>query len=98
MMTKRCYAAIMTAKDMSARIKELTDEVKAKGVTKAYKAVMEIAEMNDKYFADFQSVDPAWTPDSEKAKKNAAQTGPAKAPAYTPAPAYAYAEEDLPVE
>lgn len=45
-MTKRNYAAIMSAKDMSREIKKLTDEVKSKGVTKAYKAVMRIAELN----------------------------------------------------
>lgn len=93
MMTKKCYAAIMTAKDTSAKIKELTDEVKAKGVTKAYKAVMEIAELNDKYYREFQDIDPAWTPEGA-AKAARAQSNPAPAaPAPAAAPAYAYAEE-----
>lgn len=103
MMTKRCYAAILTAKDMSAKIKELTDEVREKGVTKAYKAVMQIAELNDKYFRDFQNINPAWTPDNPQpyytapaAQSAPAQNATANMPA--PAPAYAYAEDEMPIQ
>lgn len=81
-MTKRNYAAIMSAKDTAREIKKLTDEVKEKGVTKAYKAVMRIAELNDKWLNDFENVNPAWTPDN-------AQQGQYQKRTYrTPAPAY----------
>lgn len=86
-MSKKCYAAIMTAKEISQEIKTLTDEVKEKGVTKAYKAVMRIAELNDKYIEDFGDVDPAWSPEP-KQQQQPIQT-------QTPAPAYAYAEEAI---
>lgn len=103
MMTKKCYAAIMSAKDMSAKIKELTDEVKEKGVTKAYKAIMAIAEMNDKYVADFASVDPAWSPEPKKEKAESKSEEPAQAQTQTQpqaqAPAHAYAyDEELPIQ
>lgn len=88
-MSKKCYAAIMSAKEISAEIKTLTDEVREKGVTKAYKAVMRIAELNDKFVQDFGDVDPAWSPEPKK-QKPAAQPA-----AQTAQPAYAYAEEIL---
>lgn len=101
-MTKKCFAAIMTAQEVSAEVKKLTDEVKEKGVTVAYKNIMKIAELNDKYYTDFYGIDPYWTPDS--AKKNAApaaaeSTPKAETPAETPAaapaaPAYNYAVEN----
>lgn len=83
-MSKKCYAAIMSAKEVSAEIKQLTDEVKEKGVTKAYKAVMRIAELNDKFINDFGDVDPAWSPEPKQQN-----TQPAQAPAYN----YAYTEK-----
>ena len=88
-MSKKCYAAIMTAKEISQEIKTLTDEVKVKGVTKAYKAVMRIAELNDKYISDFGDVDPAWSPEPKQQQPTQTQA-PAAA-----APAYAYAEDAI---
>ena len=79
----------MTAKEISQEIKTLTDEVKEKGVTKAYKAVMRIAELNDKYIADFGDVDPAWSPEPKQQQPTQTQA-PAAA-----APAYAYAEDAI---
>lgn len=66
-MSKKCYAAIMSARETTTEIKKLTDEVKATGVKNAY--IMKIAELNDKFYRDFHDVDPAWSID----KKNQGQ-------------------------
>lgn len=68
-MSKKCYAAIMSARETTTEIKKLTDEVKATGVKNAYKNLMKIAELNDKFYRDFHDVDPAWSID----KKNQGQ-------------------------
>ena len=68
-MSKKCYAAIMSARETTTEIKKLTDEVKATGVKNAYKNLMKIAELNDKFYRDFHDVDPAWSID----KKNQSQ-------------------------
>ena len=68
-MSKKCYAAIMSARETTEEIKKLTDEVKATGVKNAYKNLMKIAELNDKFYRDFHDVDPAWSID----KKNQGQ-------------------------
>lgn len=62
-MTRKCFAAIMTAKENSEKIKKLTDSVLSGSVTKAYGAIKEIAALNEKYIQDFGSVNPYWTPD-----------------------------------
>ena len=54
-MSKKCYAAIMSARET--------------GVKNAYKNLMKIAELNDKFYRDFHDVDPAWSID----KKNQGQ-------------------------
>lgn len=74
-MTRKCFAAIMTAKENSEKIKELTDSVLSGSVTKAYGAIKEIAALNEKYIQDFGSVNPYWTPDGNgkpEAKKTPA--------------------------
>ena len=43
-MSKKCYAAIMSARETTTEIKKLTDEVKATGVKNAYKNLMKIAK------------------------------------------------------
>lgn len=68
-MSKKCYAAIMSARETTTEIKKLTDEVKTTGVKNAYKNLMKIAELNDKFYRDFHDVDPAWSID----KKNQGQ-------------------------
>lgn len=69
MMTKKCFAAIRTAKEVSAEIQKLTDEIKAKGPEVAYENALKIAALNDKFRQDFGSVDPYWQPPSKKPTK-----------------------------
>ena len=84
-MTKKCYACILTSRELAEAIKALTDAVLAKGgMTKAYGAIKQIAEMNDKFIHDFGDIDPSWTPPVYN-------TQPAQ-PTIA-APAMAYAEE-----
>lgn len=64
-MTRKCFAAIMAAKDNSRKIKKLTDEFQ-KDPSKGYELLMEIAKINDKYVADFGNVDPGWQAPSEQ--------------------------------
>lgn len=80
-MSKKCYAAILSAKEASAAIKELTDEAKG-SCTKAYKNLMKIAEINDKYYRDFKDVDPAWSIDNKQAQASAAPANKSAAPVY----------------
>lgn len=57
--SKKAYAAIKTAQDDMAKIQALAAELK---VTNAYKTAQAMAEIANKYMADFADVDPAWTP------------------------------------
>lgn len=66
-MTKKCFAAIMTAKDNSALIKEMTDTVLNGGMTKAYATIKKIAELNDTYIKQFGDIDPYWQPPTQPA-------------------------------
>lgn len=68
MMSKRNFACIMTAKETATKIKELTDEVKVIGVTKAYKNLKKIAEINDRFVAQFGNTDPNWSPKNTEIK------------------------------
>lgn len=63
-MTRKCFAAIQSAKDVSKQIKKLTDTVltKPNGSKQAYEQIRKIAELNNKFIRDFGSVDPYWTP------------------------------------
>lgn len=79
-MSKKCYAAIMSARETTEEIKKLTDEVKATGVRNAYKNLMKIAELNDKFYRDFHDVDPAWSIDKKPQGQQTQQAVPARVP------------------
>ncbi len=68
MMTKKCFAAIGTAKEISAEIQKLTDEIKEKGPSVAYANALLIAELNDRFCRDFGNVDPYWMPPQKGGK------------------------------
>lgn len=68
-MTKKCYAAIRTAKEISVQIKQLIDEINEKGDEVIYDNLMKIAELNDKYLQDFGEVNPYWQPPKNKTFK-----------------------------
>lgn len=59
-MTKKCFAAIKTAQEISARIKELTETIDKNDAEAMYAALTEIKKMNDKYVDNFGNVDPYW--------------------------------------
>lgn len=84
-MTKKCYACILTSIEAAEAIQKLTNAVLAKGgMTKAYGAIKQIAEINNKFLNDFGDIDPSWTPpvyNTQPAQPTVA------------APAMAYAEE-----
>lgn len=66
-MTKKCFAAIKTAQEMSARIKELTKTIDKNNTEAMYAALVEIKTINDKYVSNFGDVDPYWKkPETEK--------------------------------
>lgn len=67
------YAAIATAKENAALITSLIDEVKKGGVTKAYKALMKIDEINAKWAADFGNLDLSFRPAAAPAQIAAEQ-------------------------
>lgn len=67
-MTRKCFAAIRTAKEVSAEIKKLTDEIRLKGPEVAYENALKIAALNDKFLADFGNVDPYWQPPRKDGK------------------------------
>lgn len=69
--SKKAFAAIMTAKDDMNAIIAMGNDLK---VTNAYKTAQAMLEIANKYMADFGDVDPAWTPAS-------AQKAEAQAPA-----------------
>lgn len=79
-MTKKCFAMIKTANENAAKIKELTDVVLSGSCTKAYKAIKEIAALNEKFIKDFGDVDPYWS----------AKTAEQQTQAQTPAINYNY--------
>lgn len=62
--SKKAFAAIMTAKDDMRQIIELGNDLKVTNAYNTAKAVIAIAE---KYMADFGDVDPAWSPAKTKA-------------------------------
>lgn len=62
--SKKAFAAIMTAKDDMKQIVELGNDLKVTNAYNTAKAVIAIAE---KYMADFGDVDPAWSPAKAKA-------------------------------
>lgn len=67
--SRKAFAAIMTAKDDMKEIIALGEELK---VTNAYKTAQKMAEIAAKYMADFENVDPAWTPATAKKEEAAA--------------------------
>lgn len=69
MMSKKCYAAILSAKEISKEIQMITNNVTEPNDAQAYEAMMQIAELNDKFVKDFMDVDPAWTPDKQSSNK-----------------------------
>ena len=71
MMSKKCFAAILTAKEDMQAILEICANMK---VTTAYKDNKAIQEIAQKYMADFADADPRWRPGT-------AQAAPAVAPA-----------------
>lgn len=79
-LNKREYAAIATAKENARKIAELTAVVLAKGgVTKAYAAIKEIAEINGKWAADFGELKlGAWGQAAAPAAEAAVETEPEK--------------------
>lgn len=58
-MSRKNFAAIMTAKDDMAKIVELGADLK---VTNSYNTAKEMLAIAQKYMADFGDVDPLWTP------------------------------------
>ena len=68
--SKKAFAAIMTAKDDMNAIIAMGADLK---VTNSYKTAQAMLEIAQKYMADFGDVDPAWTPASAQAQANTAQ-------------------------
>lgn len=69
MMSTKCFAHILTSQEMSAQIKELTDEVLSPGgLTKAYNAIKKIAELNNSFYRQFKDTDPRWFPPEAQSK------------------------------
>lgn len=106
MMTKKCYAHIKTSQEVSEEIKALTDEVLAPGgMTKAYNAIKQIAELNNRFHRQFKDTSPEWMPPEnqsrtytkyqQQARQQYAQSQmqqPAQQPVeIPPTPVYAYA-------
>lgn len=57
--SKKAFAAIMTAKDDMRKIQELGANLK---VTNAFKTAQAMLEIANTYMADFEDCDPYWTP------------------------------------
>lgn len=68
-MTKRCYAHIKTSQEVTVAIKGITDRVLAPGgMTQAYNAIKQIAEINDKFYRQFKSTNPDWMPPENQSR------------------------------
>lgn len=67
MVTKKCYAGWMTAKENAVDIKKLTDNIVDRNDTKELNnALLKIKEMNDKFISDFGDTDLKWTPPNKR--------------------------------
>lgn len=69
-MTKKCYAAIMSAKENMAKIENMIGDV-MHSPTRAYSTLKTVLEIVEKWNKDFGNCDPNWQP-TEKETPNAA--------------------------
>lgn len=67
-MTKKCFAAILSAQELARKIEGIVNGLEKP--QKSYAAIKEIDALNAKFLADFGSVDPAWKPEGAKQGKS----------------------------
>ena len=67
-MTKKCFAAIKSAKELTENIQK-TINIVQNGILTSEQALQRISDLNGKYIKEFGDVDPYWQAPKKEQKK-----------------------------